>query len=393
MHIEKRPPPQDPQLPSMETESVSHLDPLTNSDYNIESFLNFPSSSNKRLRSSLSDSPTISNISHTSLSATTSLTNSTPSSSSNIKSNSLMFSASQLPSSSNNPTTPTNTTTENENKPQSSIQSPTTPQRRQPTMAARGSHWSFIEKARFEAALQKYGPFEWDKIIRAVGTRSEKQVKAYAARYRRRKKLAAQAQLEATNRQVSAAANIIHPMPLGLPRVSLPFDYSIPTYSDVTVPSTASPHIGNVPPHLVPIMPPGATAADSVPSTIMPALTSSPLQHHPHLSHGIVQFGTGNDLFAVRRQPQYHNPIMPGIPSNSIQPRKQHVPEPNYDSTLSHSAKPQEENASLAGNLAEVERLVGNGLQVPSTEPEQIHESAAQEDYGLELLNEVGFRQ
>ncbi|CDF34560.1 unnamed protein product [Chondrus crispus] len=59
-----------------------------------------------------------------------------------------------------------------------------------PQMAARGSHWSFAEKARFEAALQKYGPFVWDDIIFAVGTRTEKQVKAYAARYRRRKKLA-----------------------------------------------------------------------------------------------------------------------------------------------------------------------------------------------------------
>lgn len=60
-------------------------------------------------------------------------------------------------------------------------------------MAARGSHWSFVEKARFEAALLKYGPFAWQHIIRCVATRSEKQVKAYAARYRRRKKLAAKA--------------------------------------------------------------------------------------------------------------------------------------------------------------------------------------------------------
>lgn len=58
-------------------------------------------------------------------------------------------------------------------------------------MAARGSHWSFLEKARFEAALHKHGAFAWNAIISAVGTRSEKQVKAYAARYRRRKKLAA----------------------------------------------------------------------------------------------------------------------------------------------------------------------------------------------------------
>lgn len=68
----------------------------------------------------------------------------------------------------------------------------TAPQR--PEMAARGSHWSFIEKARFEAAALKYGPFAWDDIIKAVGTRTEKQVKAYAARYRRRKKLAARMQ-------------------------------------------------------------------------------------------------------------------------------------------------------------------------------------------------------
>eukprot|EP00177_Eucheuma_denticulatum_P008648 GFKZ01015737.1.p1 GENE.GFKZ01015737.1~~GFKZ01015737.1.p1 ORF type:complete len:285 (+),score=46.30 GFKZ01015737.1:77-856(+) len=61
-------------------------------------------------------------------------------------------------------------------------------------MAARGSHWSFIEKARFEAAMLKYGPFAWDDIIKAVGSRTEKQVKAYAARYRRRKKLAARMQ-------------------------------------------------------------------------------------------------------------------------------------------------------------------------------------------------------
>lgn len=63
-----------------------------------------------------------------------------------------------------------------------------------PEMAARGSHWSFIEKARFEAAVLKYGSFAWDDIIKAVGTRTEKQVKAYAARYRRRKKLAARMQ-------------------------------------------------------------------------------------------------------------------------------------------------------------------------------------------------------
>lgn len=62
-----------------------------------------------------------------------------------------------------------------------------------PRMAARGSHWSFLEKARFEAALHRHGPFAWDRIIAAVGTRTEKQVKAYAARYRRRRRLAAAA--------------------------------------------------------------------------------------------------------------------------------------------------------------------------------------------------------
>lgn len=61
-------------------------------------------------------------------------------------------------------------------------------------MAARGSHWSFAEKERFEAALLRYGPFAWEEIIRAVATRTEKQVKAYAARYRRRKKLASHMQ-------------------------------------------------------------------------------------------------------------------------------------------------------------------------------------------------------
>eukprot|EP00178_Gracilaria_changii_P021086 TRINITY_DN6263_c0_g1_i1.p1 TRINITY_DN6263_c0_g1~~TRINITY_DN6263_c0_g1_i1.p1 ORF type:complete len:367 (-),score=88.09 TRINITY_DN6263_c0_g1_i1:1155-2147(-) len=74
-------------------------------------------------------------------------------------------------------------------------------------MAARGSHWSFAEKARFEAALHRYGPFAWDHIIRAVGTRSEKQVKAYAARYRRRKKLAAKAQQEAVRAFATAQLN------------------------------------------------------------------------------------------------------------------------------------------------------------------------------------------
>lgn len=58
-------------------------------------------------------------------------------------------------------------------------------------MAARGSHWSFAEKARFEAALRRHGPFAWDDIILAVASRTEKQVKAYAARYRRRRKVAA----------------------------------------------------------------------------------------------------------------------------------------------------------------------------------------------------------
>lgn len=56
-------------------------------------------------------------------------------------------------------------------------------------MAAQGSHWSFEEKRRFEVALSMYGPFEWDAIIAYVRTRTEKQVKAYSARYRRRQKL------------------------------------------------------------------------------------------------------------------------------------------------------------------------------------------------------------
>lgn len=72
-----------------------------------------------------------------------------------------------------------------------------------PPLAARGTHWSFLEKARFESALHRYGPFAWRSIIRAVGTRSEKQVKAYAARYRRRKKLAAQAALGAYRQSTS----------------------------------------------------------------------------------------------------------------------------------------------------------------------------------------------
>lgn len=78
-------------------------------------------------------------------------------------------------------------------------------------MAARGSHWSFLEKARFEAALHKYGPFAWRAIIRAVGTRSEKQVKAYAARYRRRKKLAARAAMEAYQESVNVHQQILSP--------------------------------------------------------------------------------------------------------------------------------------------------------------------------------------
>lgn len=69
-----------------------------------------------------------------------------------------------------------------------------TPQAEHREMAARGSHWSFAEKARFEAALLKYGPFAWEEIIRHVASRTDKQVKAYAARYRRRKKFAARMQ-------------------------------------------------------------------------------------------------------------------------------------------------------------------------------------------------------
>lgn len=76
-------------------------------------------------------------------------------------------------------------------------------------MAARGSHWSFLEKARFEAALHKFGPFAWRAIIRAVGTRSEKQVKAYAARYRRRKKLATKAAIEAFQDSVTLHQNAV----------------------------------------------------------------------------------------------------------------------------------------------------------------------------------------
>lgn len=78
-------------------------------------------------------------------------------------------------------------------------------------MAARGSHWSFLEKARFEAALHKFGPFAWRAIIRAVGTRSEKQVKAYAARYRRRKKLAARAAMEAYQESVNVHQQMLTP--------------------------------------------------------------------------------------------------------------------------------------------------------------------------------------
>lgn len=64
-------------------------------------------------------------------------------------------------------------------------------------MAARGSHWSFLEKARFEQALQKHGLFARRIIIDTVAAGTEKQVNAYAERYRRRKKLGAKATYEA----------------------------------------------------------------------------------------------------------------------------------------------------------------------------------------------------
>lgn len=84
-----------------------------------------------------------------------------------------------------------------------------TPNPEHQEMAARGSHWSFVEKARFEAALHKYGPFAWDDIIKAVATRTDKQVKAYAARYRRRKKFAAR--MQALPMQLPSAST---PMPV-----------------------------------------------------------------------------------------------------------------------------------------------------------------------------------
>lgn len=80
-------------------------------------------------------------------------------------------------------------------------------------MAARGSHWSFGEKARFETALLQHGPFAWRAIIRAVATRSEKQVKAYAARYRRRKKLAAKAAMDALRENMTTAVMAGFPSP------------------------------------------------------------------------------------------------------------------------------------------------------------------------------------
>lgn len=79
-----------------------------------------------------------------------------------------------------------------------------------PRMAARGSHWSFLEKARFEAALHRHGPFAWDRIIDAVGTRTEKQVKAYAARYRRRKRLAARIDAAAAAEGMHDAPQLSH---------------------------------------------------------------------------------------------------------------------------------------------------------------------------------------
>lgn len=78
-------------------------------------------------------------------------------------------------------------------------------------MAARGSHWSFLEKARFEAALHRYGPFAWDRIIEAVGTRTDKQVKAYAARYRRRKRMAARMHALAIQPQLQQPS-VVHRM-------------------------------------------------------------------------------------------------------------------------------------------------------------------------------------
>lgn len=58
-------------------------------------------------------------------------------------------------------------------------------------MATPRSHWSFSEKARFDAALKTYGGSDFVHIAKAVGTRTQKQVKGYAARDRIRKTRAA----------------------------------------------------------------------------------------------------------------------------------------------------------------------------------------------------------
>lgn len=53
-------------------------------------------------------------------------------------------------------------------------------------MASHGSHWTQAERDRFDAAVLMHGPRDWPQIIAAVGTRTEKQVRAYALRLRRR---------------------------------------------------------------------------------------------------------------------------------------------------------------------------------------------------------------
>jgi len=81
------------------------------------------------------------------------------------------------------------------------------------TVLARG-HWSADEEKRFENAAQLYGPTSYSDITKAVGTRTEKQVRDHAWRVRQKKGKAAQ----------FAALNIppSHPTPFMLGKTIVP---------------------------------------------------------------------------------------------------------------------------------------------------------------------------
>lgn len=81
---------------------------------------------------------------------------------------------------------PSTTTTTSVTSPTSIMQPNTTP-----TVLARG-HWSPDEEKRFSNAVQLYGPTSYSDITKAVGSRTEKQVRDHAWRVRQKKGKAAQ---------------------------------------------------------------------------------------------------------------------------------------------------------------------------------------------------------